>query len=167
MIPGLGALIRMVRGVAEGMRLDAQLDKLKPTAGAGVLDLVPETFRDCARLRLLAAQHSIAPDNYKPYVGAELVQAYNEVREEAIGHVMADAERETATKADMVRLVHSMDELARATRTDVATLVESNAAAAARIRALEAKVTQMANAINWLTWAAMATAVMIVFLLVR
>ncbi|NLH98790.1 MAG: hypothetical protein GX446_04775, partial [Chthonomonadales bacterium] len=120
MAPGLGIAVRFVHGMIEGLQLDGQIAKLRPTADQNVLDLVPASFRDCARLRLLAAQCRTAGPETQSDAGAELVRAFNGLRKEAMEEMMEAASGETATRADMLRLVQSMDELARATRSDVA-----------------------------------------------
>ncbi|MBM3496922.1 MAG: hypothetical protein FJX72_21765 [Armatimonadetes bacterium] len=174
MIPGLSAVIRAARGLADGRRLDREREALAPAAEQDVLALIPARYRDCARLRLLRAQCRTAPAHARPRLEAELVRSFDQVRKEALDTMMQQAEREAATKAEMIRLVHSFDDLADATRNDVAGIAESVVqttsrldATDTRLRSMEIAVERLTRTVRGLLYAALAAGALILYLVVR
>jgi chemotaxis protein histidine kinase CheA len=160
--------------MADGRRLDRERQALAPAAEQDVLALVPARFRDCARLRLLRAQCRTAPPHARPGLEAELVRSFDQVRKEAMDAMMQQAGCEAATKADVIRLVHSFGDLAEAMRKDVAGLAESAGQTTSRLeatvtmlRAMEIEVERLTRTVRGLRYAALAAGALIVYLVVR
>lgn len=118
-IPGLGAITRAITGWVQSQQLSNQIEALTQLASQDSLSLVPQSFRKCAELRLMLAQMDAKGTVNQKQMAKQFVSQFESVREEAVRRMMEDASNQTATKADIIKLVHTLEDYARACQGDL------------------------------------------------
>ena len=116
---GIGAIIRTFRGLAEGRKLNIQKDELGQLANNDVLSLVPESFKSCADLRFKIAQIDITAAKEQAQLNINAVNSFEDIRKAGLSKTMENASRETVTRDEMIRLIHTIDEFARSANASI------------------------------------------------
>jgi chromosome segregation ATPase len=118
-VPGIGAFIRLIRGIGEDTKLSGQITALQALAERDPLSLVPESYRDCASLQLALAERSASSEGGESEVDRRILDAFDKVRRRGLEVTMQQAGGKAATQEEVVGLVHSLDEMARAFQSDI------------------------------------------------
>lgn len=113
MLPIFGS-IKILWNVIQLDKLDKQIADLTRLVSKDVLSLVPEPFRDCAKLRISVSQ-SATDSN----VADVVVSKYESIRKAALDRMMEEASGQSATKADVIKLEHTLADYARAAQNDL------------------------------------------------
>lgn len=116
---GLGPIFRTIRGTLESRRLDEKKARLKSLARRGPLSLSPEAFRPCAELRLGVAEREVADAADRPRLEEEIVRRFENIRKRGLEAMMEQAAAEPVTRDEMTRLVHTLDQYARAAQAEI------------------------------------------------
>ena len=118
-MPIFGPIIRTVRGVTEGWKLSDQIQGLEELSRREVTSLMPESYRQCAELRLAVARLGASHSADRGGSEQTVVDAFEAVRQGGLARMLDDSSKQPVTRDEMVRVVHSLDQLARALHEDV------------------------------------------------
>lgn len=115
----LGPIIKTIRGISRNSKLEQKKLRLQALTKGGPLSLVPKSFRPCAEVRLRVAECAIADTAGRPGLEAEAVRLFEDVRNRGLEAMMNQAATEPVTRDEMIRLVHTLDEYARAAQAEI------------------------------------------------
>lgn len=121
---GVGAAIRAIKGMLESRKLDSQKGDMGQMADGDVLSLVPESYRPCAELRLLNAEHGIAAPDEQARLAADITKMFEQIRKAGWEMMVEQASRELVTRYEMIRLLNTLNDYARASRSDIVEVEE-------------------------------------------
>ena len=151
-MPGIGVAIRTVKGLYEGKVLEDRKSALLSLVKRDPLSLIPASYRPCAELRMKVAQ---ATTGIHKFAQGEIAKEFEKLREKGYRIMVEKASQEPATKDEIIRVVHTLNEFAGAAQSTIQkvagdaersdnVLRKEIGATADRIKLVEARSTKMA-----------------------
>lgn len=144
---GIGAVVRTIVMWIQSNRLDRKIDSLTLLDAVDTMSLVPASYRQCAKIRLLQAQSGKA-GAVDTKIHSEFVSEFEATRKAAVERMMEQASKQTATKDEVIKLVHTLDEYARACQSDLAKQSSRTDTLQTNLARLESQVAHAVQRLN-------------------
>lgn len=112
----LGAIYKAIKGTIENVSIGSKLERMEKLAATDPLALVPEGFRPSAEIRLRLAESESMPtaDSREAFLNT-----FERIRKAGLEEMTDRAPTQTVTRDEMIRLVKTLDDYAKASHADI------------------------------------------------